>query len=183
MESKWIIPEPKSTAIMVDGKKILSKLTTWEIQRPEPLRIYVLGIPVTINQYTTEYYGRYHIKERKIEIDIPTNWHDADKLVILYILLHEIAHYRQHVLAGKDLFYLRYPKMHITKGQEGLLPREVAANKHAVRALVKIGIPPSAIDASLCSALGPECFTRTGHKYRQYRWMGRYFRARTCHTS
>ena len=177
MRRKEIIPE--RAIIIIDGERILAAL---KHRDAKVWHAFVLGVPITIYEHMNKYYGRYNIDEREIKIDIPANWHDADKPVVLFILLHEIAHHKQRILARENFFCLQRFKT-CAEDQKGLLPTEVAANKHAVRAMLKMGIPPSAIDASLNSAFGPEAFTRTGHKYRQYRWIGRYFRARTSHTS
>lgn len=170
MKHKEIIP--KNAAIIVHGKRILAALKHSDAR---VLHTFVWEVPTAIHKHMGKYYGRYNIYRHTIDIDIPTNWHDVDRLVVLYILLHEIAHHKHHTKGGYNFPPFNY-LMRAIETQKALFPEEVAANKHAVRAMLKMGIPPSAIDSSPCSAFGPNCFTRVGHKYRRYKWIGHYFR-------
>ena len=113
----------------------------------------ICGIPVYIDENWDggRYSGSFWDGDSPIiDLYIPCARSKADKLTVLFILLHEYAHAKQNGAIGPNgmagINECCAEVTHVMK------PTEQAANKYAMNILVRLGIPPSAIEERLRKA-------------------------------
>lgn len=142
------------------------------------LELSIAGVPARLYSNQWCYGGVFEPDPKKvISINIPGNELNADKVVILYILLHEHAHYKQSIESKcyPDLLADYYLGKKIDGGVSHSLER--AANKYAMNIMTRLGISPSVIAERLNKNLLQTYNAEALCTYN--RWARRYFRSVT----
>ena len=130
--------------------------TTWmsnEAPIPAP-GAAISGIPVYLYENCWRE-GRYSGSfwdgdSPTIELNIPCAWSKADKLTVLFILLHEYAHAKQNNAIGPH--GMAGIIAHCAQDAHEMQPLEQAANKYAMNSLIRLGILPGVIEKRLQKA-------------------------------
>jgi len=129
----------------------------------------ISGATILLKPHTGHYDGRYRLGFPSIRLDVPGASAEADKVVVLYILLHELAHHKQHT----NMPYEQIATLDRKCQSEPGSPIEMAANKYAIRMITSLGLPPHAVRAHLIAALGGNA------KYLTGAWPAKYLRGIT----
>jgi len=148
---------------------------TITVPSPTCLDLSIAGVPVRLYSNQWCYGGVFEPDPLIISVSIPCNEPDADKVVVLYILLHELAHYKQSI-ESKGYSNLLAHYLSVKKiGGEISHPLERAANKYAMNIMTRLGISPSVIVERLAKTLP---LVYNAEALRTYnRWARRYFRS------
>jgi len=135
----------------------MSNMSFGEVERwtlrviPETVHLSMGNVPLTIYGCQGGYSGMYKPIAGEIRLQVPGGIADADRIVVLYILLHEYAHCK-HATIGPQSFLALTSDYRAVDSAQIEHPVDVMAHKHAIRAMVGLGIPPSIIADRLLKA-------------------------------